>query len=66
MKLVIFDFDYSLIDENSDTFIVEKLAPALSNRFESPYQRWTQLMQEQLSDMWAADMHNHTILIVVI
>lgn len=42
--LVIFDFDWTLIDDNSDTFVVEQLGAGdlmLSLRKELP---WTQLM----------------------
>lgn len=54
--LVIWDFDWSLINENSDTFVVRELAPALHaemSRLASSDAfgpgRWTDLMDHVLS-----------------
>ncbi|RHZ63532.1 hypothetical protein Glove_329g52 [Diversispora epigaea] len=46
MKLFVFDFDWSLIDENSDTWIIEQFSPTLRaqmNKLREEYQ-WTDLM----------------------
>lgn len=52
-KLAIFDFDHSLIDDNSDTLVVEKLRPDLSVRFDryKKGDRWTELMDSICQDM---------------
>eukprot|EP00243_Klebsormidium_subtile_P006602 TRINITY_DN2836_c0_g1_i1.p1 TRINITY_DN2836_c0_g1~~TRINITY_DN2836_c0_g1_i1.p1 ORF type:complete len:247 (+),score=28.70 TRINITY_DN2836_c0_g1_i1:261-1001(+) len=49
--LVIFDFDWTLIDDNSDTFVVEQLGAGdlmLSLRKELP---WTQLMDRMMHEL---------------
>jgi pyridoxal phosphate phosphatase PHOSPHO2 len=55
--LVIFDFDWSLINENSDTWIFEKLCPELYNELKSlrhTYKgRWTELMDHLVGRMMA-------------
>jgi len=45
--LVIFDFDHSLVDENSDTFILDKLSPKLTKELIDKYDEiggWTEAM----------------------
>lgn len=47
--LVVWDFDYSLIDANSDTFVVKQLAPTLHDSID-------QLYRERFSGQWTALM----------
>ncbi|GMF50040.1 unnamed protein product [Phytophthora fragariaefolia] len=52
--LVIFDYDWSLINENSDTFVFQKLYPELlatlrERRAEQP--SWTKIMDDMLKDL---------------
>ncbi|KAE9068851.1 hypothetical protein PF005_g16216 [Phytophthora fragariae] len=52
--LVIFDYDWSLINENSDTFIFQKLYPELldtlrERRTKQP--SWTKIMDDMLGDL---------------
>lgn len=51
--LVLFDFDHTMIDVNSDTYIFEKLSPSIYNQFSiatksTDYIGWTNLMRQQL------------------
>jgi pyridoxal phosphate phosphatase PHOSPHO2 len=47
-KLVIWDFDWSLVNENSDTFIVKKFDECLAEHMKSELRKdfpvWTDLM----------------------
>ncbi|OLP97057.1 Inorganic pyrophosphatase 3 [Symbiodinium microadriaticum] len=48
-RLLVWDYDWSLINTNSDTFVVEKLRPELMARFDSPCSGgWTALMDRQM------------------
>ena len=63
--LVIFDFDWSLINENSDTWVFEQLCPALYPELRelscSTYKgRWTQLMDAMVEKMMSTP-YNVTI-----
>lgn len=54
--LVVFDFDYSLINDNSDTYVIEKLAPHLMEvmkelRRTTFKDNWTQLMHHMVTTM---------------
>jgi pyridoxal phosphate phosphatase PHOSPHO2 len=52
--IVIFDFDWSFIDENTDTYVIEKLAPELyKGEFESLRKdtQWTILMDLMVGNM---------------
>jgi pyridoxal phosphate phosphatase PHOSPHO2 len=54
--LVVFDFDYSLINENSDTYTIEKLTPALMETKHELYHstfkgQWTKLMHHLVNKM---------------
>eukprot|EP00434_Breviolum_minutum_P000235 symbB.v1.2.000195.t1/scaffold21.1/size436794/14 len=50
--LLVWDYDWSLINTNSDTFVVEALHPELMDRFESPI-GWTQLMDQQVKELFS-------------
>ena len=55
MEWLIFDYDYSLIDVNSDTHVIEKLAPGLMSAFETHRDSglgWTQTMDLQMWSLW--------------
>lgn len=45
------DYDWSLIDTNSDTFVVEQLRPELMDRFDDPGS-WTELMDRQMASLF--------------
>ena len=42
--LVVFDFDWSFVNENTDTYVIEKLTPDLHAAMNSRSLPWTQLM----------------------
>lgn len=47
--LVVFDFDWSLVNENTDTFVVRRLSPGLHDEMRAMRTRipcWTDLMDE--------------------
>lgn len=53
-RLVVFDFDRTMIDHNSDTWIVEKLCPELvsvQKRRVKEQMQWTDIMDEMMSSM---------------
>ncbi|CAK9053397.1 unnamed protein product [Durusdinium trenchii] len=50
--LLVWDYDWSLINTNSDTHVVEALHPELMDRFSSPM-GWTQLMDLQVKELFA-------------
>eukprot|EP00668_Euglena_longa_P014813 GGOE01018840.1.p1 GENE.GGOE01018840.1~~GGOE01018840.1.p1 ORF type:complete len:248 (-),score=35.23 GGOE01018840.1:50-793(-) len=51
--LVVFDFDWSLINENSDTWVVKELAPSLYPEFcaKAKSVPWTTLMDQTIVEM---------------
>ncbi|CAE7868835.1 Phospho2 [Symbiodinium microadriaticum] len=52
-RLLVWDYDWSLINTNSDTFVVEKLRPELMARFDSPCSGgWTALMDRQMKALF--------------
>lgn len=54
--LVIFDFDHSLVDENSDTFILDQLSPKLRKELLDKYDEiggWTESMNYILNKLHA-------------
>ena len=57
--LVVWDFDWSLVNENTDTFVIEQLDAAVMQQTEtkcrtSHSRRWTQLMDWALGQLSAA------------
>ncbi|CAE8603495.1 unnamed protein product [Polarella glacialis] len=54
--LVVWDYDWSLINANSDTYVVEQLRPELLGNFDAPGASiaWTQLMHEQVGALHAS------------
>lgn len=55
--LVVWDYDWSLIDTNSDTYVVEQLRPQLYSRFEldgrpGGPKGWTATMDYQMEGLW--------------
>lgn len=55
--LVVFDFDWSLVNENSDTWVVKSITPELSDYMNSVYVKgeWTHLMNHIISDKMIAE-----------
>ncbi|CAJ1363818.1 unnamed protein product [Effrenium voratum] len=51
--LLIWDYDWSLINANSDTYVVEVLRPELMARFSSRTTGWTELMDSQVKELFA-------------
>ncbi|CAE7032272.1 unnamed protein product [Symbiodinium sp. CCMP2456] len=52
-RLLVWDYDWSLINTNSDTFVVEKLRPELMAHFRSPCSDgWTALMDRQMKALF--------------
>ena len=53
MRLVVFDFDWSLINENSDTYVIEQLTPDLVHELERRQTKdnWTSLMDYMIGRM---------------
>eukprot|EP01119_Soliformovum_irregulare_P006811 TRINITY_DN19233_c0_g1_i1.p1 TRINITY_DN19233_c0_g1~~TRINITY_DN19233_c0_g1_i1.p1 ORF type:complete len:244 (-),score=55.95 TRINITY_DN19233_c0_g1_i1:106-837(-) len=51
--LVVFDFDWSMIDDNSDTFILEKLSEKLAKEQKELRDtvQWTQLMDQMMTGL---------------
>lgn len=56
--LVVWDFDWSLINENSDTYVLEQLDPAVNDKMEAKLRQggmgWTQLMDWSVGELAAA------------
>jgi pyridoxal phosphate phosphatase PHOSPHO2 len=53
--LVIWDFDWSLVEENSDVYIVQQLAPDLMPQFGQLRVEglgWTQIMAHMMEGLW--------------
>ncbi|RIB14943.1 phosphatase phospho-type [Gigaspora rosea] len=53
-RLVVFDFDWSLIDQNSDVWIIEQLSPIIAkqiNELKEKYQ-WTDLMNYLVGEIY--------------
>ncbi|KAF8928478.1 phosphatase phospho-type [Dissophora ornata] len=48
--LACFDFDWSLIDTDSDRFVIEHLSPALRQKLDNSHMQWTDLQNECLKD----------------
>ena len=48
--MAVFDFDWSLVNENSDTWIIKQLAPELEGKIKALYnqKQWTDLMDHAL------------------
>jgi pyridoxal phosphate phosphatase PHOSPHO2 len=52
-RLVVFDYDWSLVNENSDVYVVRELRPALLQLFEQKRdQGWTQTMDELMTALF--------------
>eukprot|EP00435_Cladocopium_sp_Y103_P007505 s3721_g2.t1 len=62
--LLVWDYDWSLINTNSDTFVVEMLHPELMERFDSPM-GWTQLMDQQVKELFARGVSRERLEAVV-
>eukprot|EP00640_Fibrocapsa_japonica_P003693 CAMPEP_0113945050 /NCGR_PEP_ID=MMETSP1339-20121228/38455_1 /TAXON_ID=94617 /ORGANISM="Fibrocapsa japonica" /LENGTH=298 /DNA_ID=CAMNT_0000950447 /DNA_START=26 /DNA_END=922 /DNA_ORIENTATION=+ /assembly_acc=CAM_ASM_000762 len=64
--LVIYDYDHSLINVNSDTHVVEVLAPDLMPNFKIYRQEdgvgWTETMDRQMCHLWARGIKPNDIL----
>jgi hypothetical protein len=57
-KLVVWDFDWSLVNENSDTFIIRQFDPDLADQMKSESLRsqfpvWTDLMVSRSENVCA-------------
>lgn len=54
--LVVWDFDWSLVNENSDTWVVRQLGEELMSEFRRLQNEeslgWTQLMNQQMRSLW--------------
>eukprot|EP00904_Undaria_pinnatifida_P013007 jgi/Undpi1/8837/HiC_scaffold_25.g11299.m1 len=54
--LVVWDFDWSLVNENSDTWVVKQLGDELMPKFRSLRKEeqlgWTQIMNRQMRSLW--------------
>ncbi|CAM9659271.1 unnamed protein product [Ascophyllum nodosum] len=54
--LVVWDFDWSLVNENSDSWVVEQLGEELTPEFrrlqEEEHLGWTQIMSRQMRSLW--------------
>lgn len=60
--LVVFDYDWSLVNENSDTFIFKQLHPTLLENYLERYNQlqppsWTKLMDDLLLDLSVQQPH---------
>lgn len=51
-NLVVWDYDWSMIDTNSDTFVVQQLRPELMDCFRDPCASWTALMDSQMGRLF--------------
>ncbi|KAG0026868.1 hypothetical protein BGZ81_006043 [Podila clonocystis] len=49
-KLACFDFDWSLIETDSDRFVIEALSPILRQKLEASEMQWTDLQNECLKE----------------
>jgi pyridoxal phosphate phosphatase PHOSPHO2 len=57
--LVVFDFDWSLINENSDTYVIQQLCPQLYPELKLLHKgeyagRWTELMDHSVQKLHEA------------
>jgi pyridoxal phosphate phosphatase PHOSPHO2 len=51
--LVVFDYDWSLVNENSDVYVIQQLRPALMQLFKQKQdQGWTQTMDELMKALF--------------
>lgn len=50
-NLIVFDFDWSLLDENSDAWVVKQLAPEIYGQWRTLYQRDTETWAEFMDKM---------------
>ncbi|KAF9351681.1 hypothetical protein BGX26_010360 [Mortierella sp. AD094] len=50
MGLACFDFDWSLIDTDSDRFVIEHLSPVLRKKLDTSPMQWTDLQNECLKE----------------
>ncbi|KAK6100040.1 hypothetical protein MT418_001405 [Batrachochytrium dendrobatidis] len=63
--LLAFDFDHTMIDEDSDAFVFQQLAPELHEKMKELYSTgeyvWTDLMDLLLGDLYQKGVHQHTL-----
>jgi pyridoxal phosphate phosphatase PHOSPHO2 len=60
--LVAWDFDWSLVNENSDIYIVQQLAPDLMPQFSQLRAEglgWTQIMAHLMEALWERGLRGH-------
>ncbi|KAG8762331.1 hypothetical protein FRC12_009101, partial [Ceratobasidium sp. 428] len=52
-QLVIFDFDWSMVDQDTDRYVLEVLSPRLRRKLEDeqPYKEWTDLLAETMHEL---------------
>jgi len=62
----VWDYDWSLIDTNSDTFVVERLRPQLMPLFDEPgCESWTALMDRQMAGLFELGVSRQELLACV-
>ncbi|KAG8720334.1 hypothetical protein FRC08_000562 [Ceratobasidium sp. 394] len=51
--LVVYDFDWTMVDQDTDRYILEVLSPRLRRKLEDeqPYKEWTDLLAETMHDL---------------
>ncbi|OAQ29304.1 hypothetical protein K457DRAFT_32451 [Linnemannia elongata AG-77] len=59
--LACFDFDWSLIDTDSDRFVIEYLSPVLRNKLDTSPMQWTDLQNECLKEYHEQGGRGHKI-----
>lgn len=61
--LLVWDYDWSLVNDNSDTWIVKQLAPQFYAHFrDERHQGWTELMNQQFERLHGAGLGREAIL----
>jgi pyridoxal phosphate phosphatase PHOSPHO2 len=63
--LVVWDFDWSLVNENSDVYIVQQLAPDLMPEFSQLKAQglgWTQIVAKQMESLWQRGFREQDII----
>ncbi|QRW08406.1 2,3-diketo-5-methylthio-1-phosphopentane phosphatase [Ceratobasidium sp. AG-Ba] len=52
-QLVVYDFDWSMVDQDTDRYVLEVLSPRLRRKLEDeqPYKEWTDLLGETMHEL---------------
>merc|ERR1719422_1162694 len=63
--LIVWDYDWSLINTNSDTYVVEQLRPELMERFSASNAGWTEVMDYQMQGLFERGVSKEEVIACV-